>query len=250
MVGKITLSIIKADVGSLAGHHVVHPAEIEVAEKSLKSAKADGLIVDYYVTNCGDDLELIMTHRHGEDSPQVHELAWKTFQKAASVARDLHLYAAGQDLLSDAFSGNIRGMGPGIAEMEFEERRSEPVIVFMMDKTEPGAFNLPLFRTFADPFCTAGLIIDPSLSAGFHFEVLDVHENRMVTLYCPKEMYELLALIGTTGRYVIRRVFRSKDNLPCAAVSTTRLSLIAGRYVGKDDPVAFVRAQAGLPAAG
>lgn len=250
MGDKITLSVIKADVGSLAGHCVVHPAEIEVAKKGLESAKADGVITDYYVTNCGDDLELIITHRYGEDSPKVHGLAWNIFSEAASVARGLRLYAAGQDLLSDAFSGNIRGLGPGIAEMEFEERRSEPVIVFMMDKTEPGAFNLPLFRTFADPFCTAGLVIDPSLSAGFHFEVLDVQENRAVTLYCPKEMYEFLALIGTTGRYVISRIFRSMDNLPCAVVSTTRLSLIAGRYVGKDDPVAFVRAQAGLPAAG
>lgn len=36
----------------------------------------------------------------------------------------------------------------------------------------------------------------------------------------------------------------------CAVTSTTRLSLIAGKYVGKDDPVAIVRAQHGLPAVG
>ncbi len=242
--------MIKADVGSLGGHHTVHPDQIEVAKRSLESAKGGGLIVDYHVTNCGDDLELIMTHRHGENSSKVHELAWKTFQEGTEVAKDLHLYAAGQDLLSDAFSGNIKGMGPGIAEMEFEERRSEPVVVFMMDKTEPGAFNLPLFRVFADPFCTAGLVIDPSMSAGFHFEILDLAEAKAVTLYCPREVYELLALIGTTGRYVIKRISKNADNTPCAAVSTVRLSLIAGRYVGKDDPVAFVRAQAGLPAVG
>ncbi|MEM3526509.1 MAG: fructose 1,6-bisphosphatase, partial [Candidatus Jordarchaeaceae archaeon] len=64
-----------------------------------------------------------------------------------------------------------------------------------------------------------------------------------------EEMYDLLALIGTTGRYVIRKVWR-KDKLPCAAVSITRLSLIAGKYVGKDDPVALVRSQHGLPATG
>lgn len=250
MVEKITLSVIKADVGSLAGHYVVHPDVIKVAEMSLQSAKADKLIVDYHVTNCRDDLNLIMTHRHGENNTRIHELAWKTFQEGTKVAKDLHLYAAGQDLLTDAFSGNIKGLGPGFAEMEFEERKSEPVVVFMMDKTEPGAFNLPLFRTFADPFCTAGLVIDLSLSAGFHFEVLDLLENKSVVLYCPKEMYELLALIGTTGRYVIKRIYRNSDNLPCAAISTTKLSLIAGIYVGKGDPVAFVRAQSGLPTVG
>jgi len=35
-----------------------------------------------------------------------------------------------------------------------------------------------------------------------------------------------------------------------AAASTSRLSLIAGRYVGKDDPVMIIRCQLGLPAVG
>jgi D-fructose 1,6-bisphosphatase (EC 3.1.3.11) len=33
-------------------------------------------------------------------------------------------------------------------------------------------------------------------------------------------------------------------------VSTERLNLMAGKYIGKDDPVAIVRAQSGFPAAG
>jgi len=45
-------------------------------------------------------------------------------------------------------------------------------------------------------------------------------------------------------------VWRARDNLICGATSTTRLSLIAGKYVGKDDPVSIVRAQHGLPALG
>ncbi len=44
--------------------------------------------------------------------------------------------------------------------MEITLRKSEPVVTFHMDKTEPGAFNLPIFRMFADPFNTAGLVID------------------------------------------------------------------------------------------
>jgi fructose-bisphosphate aldolase (EC 4.1.2.13)/D-fructose 1,6-bisphosphatase (EC 3.1.3.11) len=35
-----------------------------------------------------------------------------------------------------------------------------------------------------------------------------------------------------------------------AAISTEKLYQIAGKYVGKDDPVALVRAQSGLPALG
>jgi fructose 1,6-bisphosphate aldolase/phosphatase len=247
---RVTLSVIKADVGSIAGHHIVHPDQMAAATKILAEAKQKGVIIDFYVTNVGDDLQLIMTHNKGPDHPDIHGLAWEAFKAAAKVARDLKLYAAGQDLLSEAFSGNVRGLGPGVAELEMEERTSEPVITFHADKTEPGAFNLPLFRVFADPFNTAGLVIDPKMHDGFIFEVYDVMEGRSVLLKAPEEMYDILALIGTTGRFIIRRVYRKSDNLLAAVVSVERLSLMAGRYVGKDDPVAIVRTQHGLPAVG
>lgn len=247
---KTTISVIKADIGSLAGHHIVHPETLAVATKVLAEAKFKGLIIDFYVTNVGDDLQLIMTHKKGVDAPEIHELAWNAFREAANVAKDLGLYAAGQDLLSEAFSGNVRGLGPGVAEMEFVERPSEPVVVFMADKTEPGAFNLPMYRIFADPFNTAGLVIDPKIHEGFKFEIFDVFENKAVLLSAPEESYDILALIGTPGRFIVRRVYRKPDNEIAAVVSVERLSLMAGRYVGKDDPVAVVRAQSGFPAVG
>lgn len=256
MAKKITISLIKADVGSYPGHSVVHPKLLETAERELAKAKKNRLLVDFKVMNCGDDVELLLSHRKGVDSSRVHSLAWKTFEACTATAKKLKLYGAGQDLLVDAFSGNIRGMGPGIAEMEFSERGAEPLIAFMMDKTEPGAFNLPIFRIFADPFNTAGLVIDPSFHMGFRFEVWDIYESRRVFLSLPEEMYDLLALIGAKGRYVIKRVFPKEGHPklpadePVAAVSTEKLSLIAGEYVGKDDPCALVRAQSGLPAVG
>lgn len=253
---KVTVSVIKADIGGWPGHALVHPELKKTARKMLKKGVKDDVIFDFHVTNCGDDLELIMCHGKGVDSEEVHTLAWDVFQKGTKKAKKLKLYGAGQDILSDAFSGNVRGMGPGIAELEFMPRKGEPVVVFMMDKTEPGAFNLPIYRTFADPFNTAGLVIDPSLHPGFKFEVWDIMEGKKVILDSPAEMYDLLALIGAKERYVIKRVFPSPDNpkMPegeaVAAVSTEKLFHIAGEYVGKDDPVAVVRAQSGLPALG
>lgn len=44
------------------------------------------------------------------------------FVDCTNIAKKLKLHGAGQDLLSDAFSGNVKGMGPGVAEMQFEER--------------------------------------------------------------------------------------------------------------------------------
>jgi fructose 1,6-bisphosphate aldolase/phosphatase len=49
---------------------------------------------------------------------------------------------------------------------------------------------------------------------------------------------------------VVSQVWRANDDLICAVNSITRLSLIAGKYIGKDDPVSIVRAQHGLPALG
>jgi len=252
---KTTFSIIKADVGGWPGHALVHPELEKIASKKLIEAKRDKLILDFHVTHCGDDLELVMTHKKGVDAKEIHSLAWETFCEATEMARDLGLYGAGQDLLCDAFSGNIKGMGPGVAEMEFTERKAEPVITFMMDKTEPGAFNYPFFKMFADPFNTAGLIIDPSLHDGFSFEVWDIQEHKNVMLKTPEEMYGLLALIGAKSRFVIKRVFpkgssKLPSNEPVAAISTEKLYQIAGEYVGKDDPVGVVRAQSGLPAVG
>ncbi|MDR1819569.1 MAG: fructose-1,6-bisphosphatase [Methanobrevibacter sp.] len=246
---KTTISVIKADVGSISGHGVAHPELIQICKDTLKEATSNGLLEDYYVTRCGDDIDMIMTHRNGEENEEVHKTAFNAFMKATERARELKLYGAGQDLLSDTFSGNIKGMGPGVAEMEFKERPSDPVIVYCCDKTEPGAFNFPLYRIFADPFNTAGLVIDPSLHDGFKFEVFDVMEHRKVILECPEESYDLLALLGSTGRYVIKRIFKKNGEI-AASVSTERLNLMAGQYIGKDDPAAIVRAQSGFPAGG
>lgn len=247
--GKITLSVIKADVGGYVGHSSMHPRLIEQADEKLSGSKEKGLLIDFHVTRCGDDLELIMTHTHGVDNQEIHKLAWNTFTVCTEAAKELKLYGAGQDLLSDAFSGNVKGMGPGVAEMEFEERKSEPIIIFMADKTSPGAWNLPLFRIFADPFNTAGLVIDPTMHIGFKFEVIDVYEHRKIMLSCPEEMYELLMFIGAMRRYMIKSVYRGDGEI-AATASTQKLSLIAGKYVGKDDPVVIIRSQAGFPAVG
>lgn len=250
MAGKITLSAIKADVGGYVGHTTVHPELLESCRKSLDDARGRGVLIDFEVGAVGDDVHLLMTHTRGVDDPKIHALAWNAFVAATEVAKRLKLYGAGQDLLSDAFAGNVRGMGPGCAEMEFVERRSEPILVFRADKCAPGAWNLPLYRMFADPFNTAGLVIDPAMHGGFGFVVLDLIEGTEITLNAPEQLYDLLMLLGSTSHYVVSRVIRRSDGEIAAAASTSRLSLIAGKYVGKDDPVLVVRCQSGLPAVG
>jgi fructose 1,6-bisphosphate aldolase/phosphatase len=246
----ITLSVIKADIGGYVGHSSSHPDILDKARECLEKAKKEGLLVDFHVTRCGDDLELIMTHEQGEDNVRIHQLAWDTFVAGTELAKKLGLHGAGQDLLADAFSGNVKAMGPGVAEMEFEERPSEPIIIFMADKTSAGAWNLPLYKMFADPFNTIGLVIAPNMHCGFSFEVHDVKEHRKVTFNTPEEMYDMLIFIGAPARYVVKAVHHRESGNVASVSSTQRLALIAGRYVGKDDPVCIVRAQGEFPAVG
>jgi fructose 1,6-bisphosphate aldolase/phosphatase len=252
-MGQITVSVIKADIGGYVGHSNVHEDVLDASRAYLE--QHGEILEDFHITHAGDDMHLIMTHRQGTDNAEIHSLAWDAFQEGTGVAEDLKLYGAGQDLLSDAFSGNVRGLSPGVAELTFTERPSDPIVVFGMDKTEPGAFNLPIYKIFGDPFNTAGLVIDPSMNQGFRFEVWDIKENKKVMLDLPEDQYQLLSLIGAPGRYVIKRVYPRDGNKnnpeePVAAVSTEKLVDVAGEYVGKDDPVAVVRSQSGLPALG
>ncbi len=247
---KVTLSVIKADIGGFVGHSRSHPDVIANADECLLKIKKEGLLIDYHVTNCGDDLQLIMTHQSGVDSEEIHQRAWDTFVSCTEVAKALKLHGAGQDLLADAFSGNVKGLGPGVAEMEFEERTAETIIILMADKASSGAWNMPLYKIFADPFNTIGLVIAPDLHAGFTFEVHDVKEHKKVTFNAPEGIYDMLVLIGAPSRYVVKAVYHRESGEIAAASSTQRLSLIAGRYVGKDDPVCIIRCQGQFPAVG
>lgn len=246
----VTLSVIKADIGGWVGHARMHPDLQFQAKESLSKAKKDGLLIDFHVTSVGDDVQLIMTHNEGEGSERIHKMAWETFLACTEVAKKLHLYGAGQDLLSDAFSGNIKGMGPGVAEMQFNERTSEPVIIFMADKTAAGAaWNMPLYKMFCDPFNTAGLVIAENMHDGFQIEVHDVKDHKKITFNTPEEIYDLLLLIGSPSRYCVKSVFTKKGEI-AAVTSTDKVNLMAGRYVGKDDPVMIVRCQGTFPAVG
>ena len=247
---NVTLSVIKADIGGFVGHSACHPDVVATAERAMKRALKEGMLLDYHVTVCGDDLQLIMTHLHGEDNERIHKLAWDTFLEGTQVARQLKLHGAGQDLLADSFSGNVKGMGPGVAEMQFVERQAETILIFMADKTSSGAWNLPLYEMFADPMNTIGLVIAANMHGGFAFEVHDVKEHKKVTFNAPEEIYDMLVFIGAPSRYAVKNVYHRETKEIASVSSTQRLSLIAGRYVGKDDPVCIVRCQGQFPAVG
>ncbi len=249
---KITLSIIKADIGSIAGHIKPSQKLLETVENYVKQ-KSKGLFIDSYIGFTGDDIAILSTHKKGVLAEPVHKLCWDAFIAGTKVAKSQGLYGAGQDLLKTAFSGNVKGMGPAVAEMEIEERPGEPFLFFAADKTDPGAYNLPLYLTFTDPMHTPGFMLAPQIKKGFKFIIMDVSftkADKIIELVSPEEIYDIAALLRDPERFVVDSIWSRATKEQVVVVSTTRLHNIAGKYVGKDDPVMLVRSQKNFPATG
>jgi fructose 1,6-bisphosphate aldolase/phosphatase len=258
---KVTLSAIKADVGSIGGH--TRPTErMMEAVKRMVSDQVGSLLIDGMVTYTGDDIALLMTHTHGKGAPPVHDFAWRCFLAATSIAQEEGCYGAGQDLLVDAPSGNVRGAGPGVAEIEMErdpqnaDRPAEAFLVFAADKCGPGAFNLPIYLAFCDPMHDGGLLLNPRMHKGFTLEIIDMdykgdngHGDRIIRLDVPERVWDVAALVQNIDRYAIESIYsRYKPDEQVVSVAATRLHNIAGKYTGKDDPIAIVRTQGIFPA--
>ncbi len=257
---RVTLSVIKADVGSIGGHTKPSERMLESVRARLRDAARWGLVLDGLVTHTGDDIAIIMSHTHGVGAGDIHRFAWDSFLGATEEARSAGLYGAGQDLLVDAPSGNIRGAGPAVAEIEFErdpssnERPAEAFLVFAADKCSPGAYNYPLYAVFCDPMHNGGLLLSPKLHKGFTLTIIDMDHkegegDRLITLDVPERVWDVACLLQNPDRYAVEAIHsRYKPDEQTVAVSATRLHNIAGKYTGKDDPVAIVRTQGIFPA--
>lgn len=243
---KVTVSAIKADIGAIGGHTRPSDELLHSVTKTVQEFAPNNLF-DYYVGFTGDDIHIVMSHDGGTDNSKIHKLAWDAFTEATKIAKSQGLYGAGQDLLKDAFSGNVRGMGPGVAEIEMVERPSEVFCIFAADKTEPGAFNYPFWRIFVDAGSNTGLLINESLAGGVVFRIMDVMSGKIADLKMWNDKPELEAALMYPGRYVVHSVFGDEGEQILSA-STDRLHNIAGTYVGKDDPIAIVRTQKNFPA--
>jgi fructose 1,6-bisphosphate aldolase/phosphatase len=251
----ITVSAIKADLGSIGGHTRPSARMLEASRAELGAAVEDGTVTDFDVTYTGDDICLLMVHSHGSGRARIHDLAWHVFESATEIAKEEGLYGAGQDLLKDAPSGNVRGAGPGAAEITFDpeakERGAEPFLVFTADKCGPGAYNFPLWAVFTSPMYCAGLML-PKMKGGFRFTVIDMEHagtDRVLDLDVPERHLDLAILLRDENRFGIQAIYsRLYPHQQVVAVSTDRLHTIAGEYKGQDDPVAIVRSQGVFPA--
>lgn len=257
-MNKITLSVIKADVGSIGGHTKPSDKMMGLVKKQITDAVERKLIIDGLATYTGDDIAIIMSHRRGVNAPDIHQFAWNCFLSATSEAQKTGLYGAGQDLLVNAPAGTIRGAGPAVAELEFERnsqnknRPAEAFLVFTADKCGPGAYNYPFYSVFCDPMHDGGLLLNPKMRQGFVFTIVDMdckEGDRIIKLEAPERLWDIAALLQNPDRFAVESIHsRYAPEEQIVSVSATRLHNIAGKYTGKDDPVAIVRTQGIFPA--
>ena len=255
---KITLSVIKADVGSIGGHTKPSAQMLAIVSAQVREAVARGFFYDGMVTHTGDDIAIIMSHGHGASASSVHRFAWDAFVAATQEAQRTGLYGAGQDLLVDAPSGNVRGAGPAVAEIDFTRdpsssvRPAEAFLLFTADKCGPGAYNYPLYAAFCDPMHNGGLLLNPRMREGFIMDIIDMDHkagDRVISLNVPERIWDIAVLLQNPDRFAIESIrSRAASKEHIASISATRLHNIAGKYTGKDDPVALVRTQGMFPA--
>jgi fructose 1,6-bisphosphate aldolase/phosphatase len=283
----------KADVGGVGGH-VVAAEEVKsvIAKFVLENNAFNGapIFTSLVVTHTGDDVAVTGIMAESVDMPVVDQLMWDALQEGASKAAELGLYGPGQDLVADAFTGNLRGAGPATVALPLPLRKDNPsqtVLVSFADKTEPMAFNYYATGAYLLPRFNTGLVIASSkMKRGYLMEIVDLDtkaqaieagahprdqraldgkmeelakglQEKVLTLRAPEDLYDIEGLTRAS-RFVIARIWSRNENgerdqlgYVCSAERLHNIKTKKGfTYGGKDDPVLLAFAQGDWPAPG
>jgi fructose 1,6-bisphosphate aldolase/phosphatase len=283
----------KADVGGVGGHVVAADEVKAVVLKFILEnnvCQGEPIFTSLIVTHTGDDVAVTGIMSERIPMGVVDELLWDALTLGADKAEELGLYGPGQDLLADAFTGNLRGAGPATVALPLPLRTENPsqtVLLSFADKTEPMAFNYYATGAYLLPRFNSGLVIAHSkMKRGYLMDIVDldtkaqaveagVHprdqkaldgkmeelakgfQERVITLRAPEDLFDIEGLCRAS-RFVIARIWSrsekgEKDQLGYI-VSAERLHNIKTKkgftYGGKDDPVLLAFAQGDWPAPG
>lgn len=282
----------KADIGGVGGH-IVAAEEVKAVVTQFILAhnhfQGEPIFTSLIVTHTGDDIAVTGILSERLPTAVVDELLWDAYMAGTDKARELGLYGPGQDLLAEAFTGNLQGLGPATITLPLPVRQDNPsqtVFVSFADKTEPFTFNYYATGAYANPRFNTGLLLASSkMKRGFVFEIVDVdtkaqaiasgvHPNdaqaldakmealskageRVITLRAPEDLFDLEGLTKSS-RYVVARIYSRTDHDEKGQlgyiVSAERLHNIKTAkgftYGGKDDPILLALAQSDWPAPG
>jgi fructose 1,6-bisphosphate aldolase/phosphatase len=283
----------KADVGGVGGH-VVAAEEVKAAVAKFilenNGYRGEPIYTSLMVTHTGDDVGVTGIMSEKVPMEVVDELMWDALMEGTAKATELGLYGPGQDMIADAFTGNLRGAGPASVVLPLPVRPENPsqtVVVSFADKTEPMAFNYYATGAYMLPRFNSGLVIASSrMKRGYLFEIVDLDtkaqaieagahprdpkaldgkmeelakglQEKVITLRAPEDLYDIEGLTRSS-RFCIARIWTRDEKAEKAqlgyVVSAERLHNIKTKkgftYGGKDDPVLLALAQGDWPAPG
>ena len=158
----------KADVGGVGGHVVAADEVKGVITKFVldnNSYQGEPMFTSLMVTHTGDDVAVTGITTEKVPNEVLDEVMWDALTEGANKASELGLYGPGQDLIADAFTGNLRGAGPASVVLPLPVRPDNPsqtVVVSFADKTEPMAFNYFATGAYLNPRFNSGLVIASS----------------------------------------------------------------------------------------
>jgi fructose 1,6-bisphosphate aldolase/phosphatase len=243
-----TLTVVAAGLGAIAGEGEVPSAVLAAVEDALEATTFDAT----RAFAASGVVTIVAHHRRSEETPEVHAQLWESLRAGGDAARERGLHLAARDLLADALpaGGLLSDAGPAVAELTFEAREAESVVVLLAPGASVDSLNGALYRAFADPLNTSGLVRSPAMQAGFVFEVHDLHERRKAVFQTPAEAYALLAHLDQSGRYVLKRIVSGGTGALAAALSTETSTRIVGTPVAGDTALAIVRCQGEFPTLG
>jgi fructose 1,6-bisphosphate aldolase/phosphatase len=283
----------KADVGGVGGHVVAADEVKSIVAKVVldnNGYRGEPIFTSLIVTHTGDDVAVTGIMTENIDMSVVDELMWDALQEGARKAAELGLYGPGQDLVADAFTGNLRGAGPATVVLPFpvrKENASQTVLLSFCDKTEPMAFNYYATGAYLLPRFNTGLVIAASkMKRGYLMDVVDLDtkaqaveagahprdqralDNKMeelgkgvsekvIRLRSPEDLFDIEGLCRSS-RFVVARIWSRDEKGEASELgyicSAERLHNIKTKkgftYGGKDDPVLLAFAQGDWPAPG
>lgn len=195
---RITLSVVKSYVGGYVGNTGLHPRMMEVAEDLLKKEMDKNTIVDFQVLRVGSGIVLIISHKMGTSNQKVNKLFSKVLSNCARAGRELGMYMSPLKIGKNSM---------GISEIEIEERKSEPVIIFLSTDITRGIWNLPVARIFASPFFNKGLFP----SGEFTVEIGNSQTGKKAHFKIPDELGDVLFALSRTEQYEIKAVIKNRE---------------------------------------
>ena len=119
----------KADIGGVGGHVVAAEEVKAVLTKFIMDHNrfnGEPMFSSFIVTHTGDDIAITGIHSEKVPNEVLDELLWDAFMLGTDKATELGLYGPGQDLIADAFTGNLRGSGPATITLPLPLRKENP----------------------------------------------------------------------------------------------------------------------------